>query len=309
MLQRATRNQQTLADFQGGNLAIAAESFLVDRRAAGRTPGTIQNYKEHLTHFITYCDALGLKLIHELSADFIRHYLLALAETHNAGGVHGFYRTARAFLRWIELEEVMPADWRNPIHKVKAPKVPETLLEPVTLEHVNALIEACKGENAARDKAIFLCLLDTGVRAMELCNSNLDDVDMGTGAITIRQGKGRKPRTVFIGNKTRRAMRAYLRTRRDNASALFVTVYQERLTYNGLREILRRRSRDAGISEQTLHQFRRAFAIGYLRNGGDIFTLQQLMGHTTLEVLRRYLKLTDQDAQIAHAKYSPVDRL
>jgi site-specific recombinase XerD len=127
MFQSDTRNPQTLADFQGGNIGIVAESFLVDRRAAGRTQGTIQNYKEHLTHFITYCDAQAVKHIHELSADFIRHYLLALAETHNPDGVHGFYRTVRAFLRWIELEEVMPADWRNPIHKVKAPKVPDTL--------------------------------------------------------------------------------------------------------------------------------------------------------------------------------------
>ena len=99
MFQRATRNQQTLIEFQGGNIGIAAESFLVDRRAAGCTKGTIENYNGHLTHFITYCDAQAVKLIHELSADFIRHYLLALAETHNPGGVHGFYRTVARALR------------------------------------------------------------------------------------------------------------------------------------------------------------------------------------------------------------------
>ena len=67
------------------------------------------------------------------------------------------------------------------------------------LEHVNALIAACKGENAARNEAISLCLLDTGVRTKELYDTNLGDIDMGTRAITIRQDKGRKTRAVFIG--------------------------------------------------------------------------------------------------------------
>ena len=104
-------------------------------------------------------------------------------------------------------------------------------------------------------------------------------------------------------------MRAYLRIRRDNSPALFVTTEGDRLGYNGLREILRRRARQAGIKEPTLHQFRRAFALNFLRNGGDVYSLQRLMGHSSLEILRRYLKLTDQDTQAAHAKYSPADRL
>jgi site-specific recombinase XerD len=305
--QSETRNHQILL-FQNGYLAIAAEAFLTDRKASGKTAGTVRNYRDELRKFITYCDAQAVKYIHELTADLLRRFLLSLAETHNAGGVHAYYRTLRAFLRWIEFEEVMPPEWRNPIRKVKPPKVPEHILEPVGLEDVNALIDACRsGKHAERDKAVFLLLLDTGVRARELCNINLSDVDMGT--ITIQKSKSGKPRTVYFGRKTRRAMRAYLRTRKDNHPALFVTEHGDRLSYAGLREILRRRARDAGIAEPTLHQFRRAFALNYLRNGGDVFTLQKLMGHSDLSVLKRYLKLTDQDAQIAHSKYSPVDRL
>jgi site-specific recombinase XerD len=302
------RNHWTL-EFQGGYLAIAVEGFLTDRRASNKAAGTIESYKFHLTHFVNYCTSQELKFIQELSAGFIRQYLISLALIHNPGGVHAKFRAVRAFLYWIEEEEVMPAGWKNPIHKVRAPTVPENLLEPIPLEDVNRLLDACKGESANRDKSIFLFLLDTGVRARELCNINLDDVEMGSGAITIRQGKGRKPRTVYIGRKTRRALRAYLRTRRDNSPALFVTTFEDRLTYSGLREILRRRSLDAGIKKTTLHRFRHAFAINYLRNGGDIFTLQRLMGHTTLDVLKKYLKLIDQDTQIAHARFSPADRL
>lgn len=305
MFQRDTHDRQTLDFTQGGYLALAAESFLTDRRASGLASRTIRNYRLHLRNFTTYCDGQALKFVRELTPDFLRRYLL-LAESHNPGGVHGYYRTLRAFLRWLEAEEVMPPVWRNPIAKVKPPRVPENVLEPVPLGDVARLLSACKDP---RDRAIFLLLLDTGARAQEVCSMSLVDVELSSGAITIPKSKSGKPRTVFVGRRTRRAVRAYLRTRRDNSPALFVSTFDDRLTYSGLRQILRRRARQAGIIEPTLHQFRRAFALNFLRNGGDVYALQRLMGHSDLSVLRRYLKLTDQDTQSAHAKYSPADKL
>ena len=313
MIRTETRNQRTLEiDFaQGGYLAIAAESFLTDRKASGLTLQSVEFYAFRLKDFIRYCDGQAVTLVQDITPDFLRRYLLALAEGHNAGGVHAAFRTLRAFLRWLEAEEVMPPEWKNPIRKVKPPKLPTEPLKPVSLDDVAALLASCtQGDNAERDRALFLFLLDTGIRARELCNVNLEDVEFGAGAVLIRQGKGRKPRTVFIGRKTRRALRSYLRTRRDNSPALFVTVEGDRLSYNGLREILRRRARDAGLKDEpTLHQFRRAFALNMLRNGADIFSLQRLMGHSDLSVLRRYLAQTDQDGQAAHLRAGPVDRM
>ena len=309
MIQLETRNHRTLEFAQEGYLALSAESFLTDRKAGGLTASTVEFYAIRLRQFAAYCDAQAVTQVQEITPDYLRRYLLLLAETHNPGGVHAAFRTLRAFFRWLDFEEVMPPEWKNPMSKVKAPKVPQELLEPVSLTDAAKLIESCKqGDNAERDKAIFLFLLDTGARASELRNVNLEDVDLGAGAVIIRQGKGRKPRTVFIGRKTRRALRAYLRTRRDNAPALFVTIFGDRLTYTGLREILRRRAKDAGLTKKpTLHSFRRAFALNMLRNGADIFTLQRLMGHSDLTVLRRYLNQTDQDTQAVHSRASPVD--
>src|SRR5262245_60321659 len=125
MPQRDTSNQRIVTEFQGGNIGITAESFLIDRKASGKAAGTVTSYRVHLTHFTTYCDAQAITQLEQLTADILRRYLLFLAETHNQGGVHIFYRTLRAFLRWVEFEEVMPADWRNPIRKVKAPHVDE----------------------------------------------------------------------------------------------------------------------------------------------------------------------------------------
>jgi site-specific recombinase XerD len=172
-------------------LAIAIESFLIYRRASGCAKGTIEFYKRYLKHFSAHCEHHAITLLQDISVDFLRQYLLLYSESHNPGGVHAIFRTLRAFFRWLEFEEVMPDEWKNPIHKVKSPKVPREPIQPVSLEDVQALIDSCKDENnAQRDKAIFLCLLDTGVRASELCNIDLEYIDWGTGAIVIKQGKG-----------------------------------------------------------------------------------------------------------------------
>lgn len=203
----------------------------------------------------------------------------------------------------------MPIDWKNPIRKVKAPKLPNELLDPGSLEDVHALLETCKHSfSGARDRAMMLGLLDTGARAQEFLNLNLEDVELATGVVVIRQGKGRKPRMVFLGRKTLRAIRAYFRFRRDTNSALWVSIHGERMTYTALRCLLRRRAQIAQLEKiPAPHDFRRAFALVMLRNGVDVFALQKLMGHSDLQVLRRYLAQTDQDIQAAHMRGSPVD--
>jgi integrase/recombinase XerD len=163
---------------------------------------------------------------------------------------------------------------------------------------------------AERDKAILLSLVDTGCRASELLSINIADIDLVNGEIRILHGKGDKFRTVYLGKNSRRAVRRYLKTRSElfNHSPLWITNDGCRLAISGLREIIRRRARDANIDSPGIHDFRRCFAIEFLRNEGDIFTLQKILGHSSLEMVRRYLALARADCEIAHRKASPVDR-
>ena len=307
-----SHNQTILEVTQGDHIAVTAESFLIDRQAGELSKYTLKFYRQFLNPFIKYCDANSLIHIREITPDFLRRYFLAFAETHNPGGVHAAFRTLRSFFRWVMNEEIMPPEWKNPMLKVKPPKVSMDPLEPIKLEDVWILIGACNRGTilGERDRAIFLFLLDTGARAQELCNTNISDIDLNTGSILIRSGKGRKTRLVFIGRKTRRAVRSYLRMRRDQAPALFVSKEGERLTYDGLNQILERKANTAKLDKKpTLHGFRRAFALNMLRSGVDVFVLQRLMGHADLQVLRRYLAQNDQDNQLAHIRGGPVDNL
>lgn len=286
------------------------EAFLVDRKAQNMARGTLYFYREKLKLFSAYCDAQAVTNIGQVTPDILRRWLLHLQERgHNPGGVHAAFRALRAFLLWFE-EETEPDGWKNPIRKVKAPRVPTEPLAPVELDTVKALLATCTGNafTALRDRALLLFLLDTGARAGEVCALNLSDIDLMAGSVLIRQGKGRKPRTVYMGQKTRRALRAYLKARADNNPALWVTDDSGRLSYWALNLILVRRAKLAKVEKPGLHDFRRAFALNFLRNNpGEIYSLQKLMGHADLQVLRRYLAQTDQDIQAAHRRGSPVD--
>lgn len=310
-----TKDQWTITEndvfSQDAHLLTWIEGFLVDRKAQNMSKGTLYFYVKKLKLFTDFAESRGITQITQITPTDLRLYLLHLEETgHNPGGINAAYRALRAFLYWWEVE-VEPKDWKNPIKKVKAPKVGKEPLDPVENETVKALIDECDKSTLTglRDQAILYALLDTGARASEFLALNLEDIDTITGAALIRKGKGRKPRTVFLGRTSRKALRRYLKARKDKSPALWVTNEGTRLTYSGLRSILRRRADLAGVEAPTLHSFRRAFALTMLRNGADIYSLQELMGHADLQILRRYLKQTNEDLAQAHRQAGPVDNM
>jgi integrase/recombinase XerC/integrase/recombinase XerD len=113
------------------------------------------------------------------------------------------------------------------------------------------------------------------------------------GSVNIVSGKGGKSRVVFLGKASRKSIRAYVKHRMDKNPAMWITHDGERLTYIGLRKIIVRRANQAGINTPTIHSFRRAFAINMLRAGVDVFSLQKLMGHADLQVLRSVSSTND----------------
>ena len=280
-------------------------SFLIDRKAQGLSPGTVKTYTHELDLFTRY--ATPALPIDELSPTLIREYMLHLQTTRNAGGCHIAYRVIRTWLYWWEVE--MDGDYKAPIRKVKPPKLSQEPLEPVTMGQVKALLNTCLPDYyGIRDKAMMLLLLDTGLRAMELLSINLEDMDVDTGTILVRNGKGGKPRMVYFQPLTRRSLRRYLKIHNGN-QALFTDNEGVRLTYSGIRQMLVRRSKYADITNVSAHMFRRAYALEMLRAGTDVFTLSRLMGHADERVLSRYLKLVSSDLQQAHRQNSPVNML
>lgn len=262
------------------------QAFLIDRRVQNVRPGTMYFYRYKLLLLLTYCNAQQVTTIDQVDANFLRSFFLWLAESHNPGGCKAVYRAVNTLLNWYADETGI----QNPMRKIRPPKVDDTPLEPVGMETIKALLAVA----GTRDKAILLFLLDTGVRAAELLSIRMADVNLLTGEVLIRRGKGGKPRTVYIGRRTRRSIRD---NRHNTSIYLFASRYGEQLTYWGLRDMMARLARKAGINTPTLHSFRRTYALNSLRSGCNVFVLQRLMGHADIQILRRYLALTDQDTR------------
>jgi integrase/recombinase XerD len=186
---------------------------------------------------------------------------------------------------------------------IPAPKVNTTQPDPLTQDEIKAIV---KSAGQIRNQCILLVLLDTGVRASELCSLRVSDVDLKTGKVFV-QGKGSKERYCYLGSVTRRSLWRYLAERGDNDGRLFITWEGRPLQRHWLRELVSDIGKRAGVSNVYPHRFRHTFAVQFLRNGGDIFTLQILLGHSSLKMVRHYASLAAIDAERAHRKASPAD--
>lgn len=292
-------------------LTLAIQGFLLDCRVRGLSQKTIAFYDEGLRGFAQFCESRAIQRVTQVTPDELRLYLLHLQERgRNAGGVHAAYRAVRAFLNWFA-RECEPEGWENPASKVRLKRVMPDPIEGVSLEAVERMLATCGSDFlGVRDRAILLCLLDSGARANEFLSLRLGEIDPVTGRFYIRKGKGGKGRFAFLGKEACRALRGYLRLRRDDCDYVWVNVNGGALGIQGLRAMLRRRAKQAGLEETpSPHDFRRAFALECLRNGMDVYSLQRMMGHSDLSVLRRYLAQTEGDLQEAHRRASPADRL
>ncbi|MEN6529568.1 MAG: tyrosine-type recombinase/integrase [Anaerolineaceae bacterium] len=277
-------------------------SFLVAKKGQKLSNRSIDFYKDMLDEFCDYCESRGATLISEVTSDIIRDFMVSLCETHNGGGVHCYYRCIRAFLNWYELET--DGEIPNPIKKIKPPKVNTTPIQGVSVSDVNAMILTCdKSFLGLRDKAILRSLLDTGLRAAEFCNLTIGDVNLETGVIEVIAGKGGKDRTVFLTDTSRTDIIRYMRRRntRESHEPLWISYADSGLTPSGLTQLIRRRAKMANLKTiPSPHDFRRAFALESLRRGCDLIRLMKLMGHSSTQVLQRYLALQVEDLHDAY---------
>lgn len=296
-------------------ISTMVNQFLIAKETENKRHGTLRFYYQKLIVLEEFCECQMIKTIDQIDVPVIREFMAWLeANGHNPGGRHAFFRATKAFLNWAaeEIEDDL-VDWKNPFlsKRLKAPKVDEQLLEPVNEDHIRALLSVCDDSfTGKRDLAIFYVLIDTGVRAMELASLQTEDIGWGDHSIMIRHTKNHHPRTGFFCRETKSALRAYLKLRDDDSPFLFITTTDfDQFTYDGLRAVVVRRAKQAGIPNPTIHAFRRTYAITMLRKGVNVFQLQRLMGHGDLQVLTRYVKQMKEDLRAAHDIGSPVEEL
>lgn len=223
---------------------------------------------------------------------------------------HGHLRT---FFRWLIAQRLIS---ESPLEGIAAPISRADQIQPFTEAQVEGLLAAARrSRHPLRDEAMMMFLLDTGVRASEIASIRQKDMELHGGRCIVL-GKGNKHRTVHFGRNTSKALFVYLRDQTEDPEAsLFRSDRSERadesLTRWGVRRIITRAGKEAGIEATRCspHTFRHTMAVTFLRNGGQVFALKEILGHTDLKMTNRYVALAQADIAKQHRQFSPVDNL
>ncbi len=292
--------------FLDSTIDSVIQAFLTERKSQNLSPKTIKYYASENGYFLKWLNDRNIFVIEELTPNQIRNYFTDIGSHRNKGGIHASYRAIKAMLYFYE-NEYEPDNWKNPIRKVKLARNNIKPLEGISIEDVNKILSVIDGKYAIRDKAIYHCLVSSGCRASEFLSLNIEDVNLITGEVKIWHGKGDKYRVTFFGKEARKALRKYLRIRESSSNALWINDDGERLTISGLTYSLKKYCKKAGIKKAGLHDFRRCFALSCYRKGVDILSISLLLGHSSVEVTKRYLNINTDDLALAHAKGNPLD--
>lgn len=237
-----------------------------------------------------------------MTATHIRQYLNSRQDGHAATTVHTEARALRAFFNFCVAEEWITA---SPLRKGMMPKKPRLVSPALTESQIRQVLKRA----TSQEQAIVLVLLDTGLRVSELCKLDFADVDIATGRVQVRQGKGAKDRVVFLGARSRKALLRYWGEWGISEGRVFLTQRgRGPLSRGVVSRTVARMGKRTGVHVSP-HTLRRAFAVLNLRAGMDVYTLARLMGHESIDTLRQYLPLVDGDMEAAHARLAVVDRL
>lgn len=279
----------------------------------GRAVKTVENYDRYLTRFFAQA---GIREPSDITEAKIREFRLWLNRQPGTGKdsmkrrTQNYYLIAlRAFLKYLRKRD-LPA--LSP-EKIELAKLPERHLDLISPLELGRLIASADGteEKALRDRAILETLFSTGLRVSELCALDTD-LDLSRDEFSVR-GKGDKVRVVFLSPAAKSALRAYLKARTDMEPALFVSAPRQkeaakrlptRLTPRAVELLIKTYAAKAGITKKvTPHVLRHSFATDLLSNGADIRSVQQLLGHASINTTQIYTHVTDAHLREVHKRF------
>lgn len=294
------------------------DGYLLSLGARHLSDHTVSDYSRTLNKFAVFLDED--RPIHEITS---RHIELFLASQKNLSNksLLNYYIGLSALWTWLVREGFVT---ENIVRRLTPPKAEKKEVVPLTESEIKAIMSALNRSKVyvrqgtsvdhslgsmERNRAIILLMLDTGLRASELCDLKIEDVDNRNNRIFVRLGKGMKERMLPFSPRSGQMIWRYLAARKDTqpGDPLFVSKLNRSMTRTKLAEMFANIGRRAGVAGFHPHRLRHTFAIQYLRNGGNAYTLQAMLGHSSLDMVKHYLRLAQTDVDTAHRRASPVD--
>lgn len=307
-------------------LSKAIQGYMYDK-AASYSKNTLDNYVYVFNSLLAHLGDVDIETVKPKQLKEFIHWLQSDEYTPNRSNgdtsplspayVDFHWKATRSLFGWAH--KVL--DFPRPDTDMPRPRFRRAQPKAFTEDEIRRLLKATeeiksrsrsgneyiqRATTGGRNKAIILTLLDTGLRIGELLRITMRDVDFESGEIMIAPystGRKTRPRMVMLGSASRRAIWLYV-------ARMEHTRQSDRLfpmSKNAVRLMLNRVAKRANVEDVHPHKFRHTFAIWFLRNGGDVFTLQRILGHASLDMVKNYLDIAQADIKTAHRRSSPVD--
>jgi integrase/recombinase XerC/integrase/recombinase XerD len=298
----------------GKTLGDVFEVFCLFRQAEGLSPRTFEWYR-HIMNTLFH-SPLGIKRSTPIAGigdeDLYRHIASLSVGGHGgkrlqASSVNGHTRALKAFFNWCHREKYTG---ERLLENFRPPKPDHKEIEVLNDAEIARLLIVTK--NDPRGLALVTTMLDSGLRITEAAEARLSGLDFEAGTLKVR-GKGRKERLVLLGVRTRKYLIKYLRSaeeyRLPGNDRIFISIHGAPLTKNGLSLFFARLKKRTGITRLHAHLLRHTFATRYLQSGGNTLALKQLLGHSSLKMVDRYVHIASAEAIRASAGLSLLDRI
>ncbi len=290
------------------------QDFLLDQRVRGNSINTVTYYSFSLMPF---CEFFGYESdISSLTVSVCKKYYIHLVEDKdiNSVSIQTYIRALRSFLRWLFEEELIDI---NICSKFKLPKATRKVIDVLSDAEVDKLLAAVSGSEwlTVRNRLIVALMLDSGLRLNEVVTLQRSSVHLKDRYLIVT-GKGDKQRTVPFGSFTASVLEEYLTITKNSgvSSALLIKVSDtlfgyEPITQSTVKNLFRKLKVRADIPRLYPHLLRHTFATRFLENGGNIYALQAILGHSSLEMVKKYLHLASARIRADFPRFSPIDNI
>ena len=289
----------------------ALDDFVFEKEAANLSPKTIANYKQSVGYFMDFHEYGADTTTDEVtSSDFYEWQHTMLLEGVAPSSVNHYLRDCRTFFYWCMAEE---REYITPAFKIKMVEGQEEPLKMFEDEELEALLEKPKrneGFASYRTWAIVSWVLATGNRASTICDVKIGDINFKHKEISLRHTKNKKTQIIPLSSGLEAVIKEYIRIWRSDADKdgwLFCNVGEEKLTTSALRQSFTKYCKDREVSRHNIHGLRHNFARGYIKSNGNMYGLKEILGHSTLEMTKKYVALFGSDFKEGFDNFSTLD--
>lgn len=289
-------------------------AFISTRKLKNLSPHTIDFYRQMLRKLLCFIDAHHPDIpLDMIDHHILREYIANLQERYSPRSVNHHIKVLKIIFKFMVEEGVIS---ENPSRKISKLKVDQAVIPTFTDDQIKAMLKVTKGQRelpGLRNNTLITLLFDTGCRISELLNLRVKDVQFDEKILNV-SGKGGRGRVVPFGQRSLITLVKYLNKRNrlfGEDGFLFLVRSGRQLSLRMADKTIERIGKKGNVENVRLsaHTFRHTFAKNWLMNGGDIFSLQKILGHSTLEMVRNYVNMTFRDIQSQHNKFSPGDNL